>query len=442
MAEKGLFDKGEICIYDLDGERAEAMGRLLMKTPEYAGIDCKITWPASLDRALAGADTVAVILAPGTALLNELQVSACDRHGFLPSDNVSPVGSLLGVKASGIFLDLARRMERYCPQAWLLDFVNPIAVLSGMINKHTKIKALGLCGGFTNHMWDISRILGKDGMRHDIEVDVAGVNHLSFIVRGKIGDEEIFSKLDRALTRKWKMCPLDARWDKAGKANATRSVTHLVDIYRRLGVLIFSTEGDGMAHLEYEETLAEHQKGRKAKTRAQIESQIRKWRKGRSEKNAWFASHLDRDLDAEFWKAQRSGVLSRAEDDVFLRALRGIGGVERVRIVTSRINHGAIEGLPNDAVCEYSQFLHRQSIEPTGCHRVPSVVHGIIASLAVHQTMVGDACATGDPKMLAHALEAYPIRPHSSASRKLFKDLIKIGRADFPKSLRGADAYL
>ncbi len=443
MAEKALFNQGEICLYDLDRSRSETMGRLLMKTPEYGAIDCRITWPASLDRALEGADAVAVILAPGSALLNELQSSACDRHGFLPSDNVSPTGALLGVKASGLFLDLARKMERHCPQAWLLDFVNPIAVLSGMVNRHSKIRALGLCAGFANHMWDLSRILGRDAMRHDIEVDVAGVNHLSFIVGGKIGGKDLLRQIDRAVGPKWKMCPLGDNWSAGAKAGITRSVTHLVDLYRRLGVLIFSTEGDGMAHLEYEETLAAHQQNLKIKTKAQVESHLRKWRKERAAKNVWFASHLDRDLDAAFWKAQYpTDIFGRAGDDIFLRVLRGIAGIEKVRIASSRLNGGAIEGLPDDAVCEYSQFLHRQTIEPTGRYRIPPVAHGLISGLALHQTMLADACATGDPRLLALALQAYPIRPYSPALRNLFKELIKIGRSDFPKSLQKTDAYL
>jgi len=41
---KGIFDGGEINLHDLNVPRAEAMGRMIMKTPEYAKVRCKITW--------------------------------------------------------------------------------------------------------------------------------------------------------------------------------------------------------------------------------------------------------------------------------------------------------------------------------------------------------------------------------------------------------------
>ena len=38
-------------------------------------------------------------------------------------------------------------MEKCCPKAWFVDFANPVAVYSGMLNNHTQIRALGICGG-------------------------------------------------------------------------------------------------------------------------------------------------------------------------------------------------------------------------------------------------------------------------------------------------------
>jgi hypothetical protein len=62
-----------------------------------------------------------------------------------------------------IVLGIARQMEKHCPQAWLFDYANPVAVYSGIVNNHTRIRALGICGGFTNHRWDLARIIfGRD----------------------------------------------------------------------------------------------------------------------------------------------------------------------------------------------------------------------------------------------------------------------------------------
>ena len=105
---------------------------------------------------------VGVILMAGSEKTFQLGAEACYRHRFIPSDNLSPNGAFLAIKGAPILMNIAEQMTRCCPSAWLVDFANPVAVLSGMINNHTTVKSLGVCAGYTNHQWDLSRILGKD----------------------------------------------------------------------------------------------------------------------------------------------------------------------------------------------------------------------------------------------------------------------------------------
>jgi len=241
------------------------------------------------------------------------------------------------------------------------------------------------------------------------------------------------------------MCRFNAHWSSKSRKNITNSVTQLVTIYRQLGVLIFSTEPDGMLHLDYEQVLAKRSKLRESavSSHAQIAASVKKARNQRQKANQDFASYVNRDLTDSFWKAQSfSSIFGRADDDIFVKILLGIAGIKKVKIVTSRLNNGAISNLPNDVVCEYSQYLYKDKVEPVACHQIPKIVHGIISSLATHQTMLADACATEDPKLLAQALLAYPVRPYSKAARDLYRKLIVINREEIVPSLRTADNYL
>jgi len=445
LAQGSLFENGEINLYDLDITRAETVARIVMKTPEFRKIHCRVSWGKPLDESLEGADAVGVILMAGSALSNALSTRACWRSGFVSSDNLSPNGAILGVKGAPILLDVARRMERVCPDAWLMDFANPIAVLSGAVNRHTKIKTLGLCQGYTNHYSDIGRMFGKDEPCADLDVDAAGINHLSFIVKGTLNGKDIFPQLDRRLGGDWKMSPLSRHWSPGAQKNITASVTRLVDFYRRLGVLIFSSEGDGMLHLDYEETFKKEfkEKPTKLPTPAQMNAALEANRVQRVANNAKFAAHILEDLDDAFWKSQPAGsVFGRMDEDIFVKVMKGIAGLEKTKIVTSRINGTAISNLPADVVCEYSQYLYKQTIEPVATYRVPDVVQGMVGAIATHQTMLADACATGDPSLLAKALLAYPVRTYSLAARRLFRELITINQDEIPKSLRKTGEFL
>ena len=195
MAIPGVLDGGEIALYDLNTVRSEAMGRMLLKTPEQAQCGCRITWGETLEQALEGADVVGSILPAMAPRSYALSKGVCVRHGYISSDNVSPTGALCGVKIAPVIMNIARTMERVCPNAWMINFVNPTAVLSGMVNNHTTIRALGVCQGFTNHLWDIPRLFGRDEEVTSLAVESAGVNHLSYVLKGKWKGEDLFESL-------------------------------------------------------------------------------------------------------------------------------------------------------------------------------------------------------------------------------------------------------
>jgi 6-phospho-beta-glucosidase len=440
LAEPGIFGNGgEIYLYDPNVQRAEAVGRIIKQSPEFKKSDTKVVWGPNLEEALPGASAVTVTLAAGGQFARSRSQSICLEHGFMGSDNVSPSGSMMGVWGAPILMDLARKMERICPDAWILDFANPVAMLAGMVNRHSKIKALGLCQGFMNHFWDIGRIFGKDEPRTDLDVNAAGINHLSFIVDGTIAGKDIFEQLDRVLADNWKMCSF--RPDRTNGDNVTQSVTNLVRFYRELGVLIFSTEGDGMYHLAAEEFFARDNKKPRTleEENKKVEADLKKMAAG----NAAFEATAKQNLDDAFWAAQgRDSVYARETDDIFLRTLRAIAGVEKVKMVTSCLNNGAIEGIADGNVVEYSQVLYKNTIRPTGRFKIPDVAHGLISSLSTHQTMLGDACATEDPKLLAQALLAYPLRQYSKDAKAMYRELIELNPDRVAKPLLRAVEYL
>ncbi|MCS7181017.1 MAG: hypothetical protein NZ891_06680 [bacterium] len=66
--EEEIAQKFEICLYDIDRERAEGMANLIKKTPEYKKSNCKVSWEGELEKFLDGADFVSTVFMPGTRL--------------------------------------------------------------------------------------------------------------------------------------------------------------------------------------------------------------------------------------------------------------------------------------------------------------------------------------------------------------------------------------
>ncbi len=188
-----VFRGGEIRLLDRRQERAEAVARLIEACPEYQNVSCKITCPEEIDAALEGIDVLYLTMAARREPSETLAAFAAQEHGYYSSDQLSVNGAFLSLRLGNTILDIARKMEKLCPQALMLIFPNPVSVYSCMVNTYTKIKALGICGGFNNHRWDLSRLCGRNEFDPDWNVVAAGVNHLSFILRGEYKGEDLYA---------------------------------------------------------------------------------------------------------------------------------------------------------------------------------------------------------------------------------------------------------
>lgn len=438
LAVPGLMDQGEINLYDLAVDRAAAVGRMVMKAPEYAQADCRISWGTSLEQALEGADLVYVVLMAGSRRNFSRLQNSCAQYGFLGSDQLSPSGAILGLKGGPILMDLARKMEKLCPQAWLIDFANPVAVLSAAVNNHTRIRCLGVCAGYTNHQWDLTRLLyGKDEQWDDYKIRCAGVNHMSFILPGsRHRDCDLYEKAAEVLTDDWQAPVLTDRWGEQARLAIPKGLALLVKFYKKYGYLVFSSEQDGIAHLDMEGTYLRlvHEEAARPLDLSALEAADQQQRAERTRADQRFQAWLDKDMTEKEWNTARPDALYllRADEDIMTRIARAVGGVEDMAIATSRPNLGAVSGFKDRVVLEYSQVLGSKGLQPSEGLEVPDVFQGLVSSLATHQTLLGDAIATGDPRILFHALYLYPVKQDTTEAKAMWRALLEMAADEIP----------
>lgn len=434
FAVRPVLDGGEVRLVDRVLPRAEAVGRLLMRTPEYQNLNCKVTWSDDLDRALDGADVLYVTMAVGSPEITLSSGKASMRRGFISSDQMSMTGAMLALTAGPTLLGFARKMERLCPQARMLIFANPVAVYSGLVNNHTSIQALGICGGFANHRWDLTRLLFRtDAYRDCYDVDVAGVNHLSFILRGTCEGEDLYGRLGRGLATPYRMPPFPTM-SRAAQWHLRFALKKLIELYQRFGHVIFSTEGDGMAHLFHEE-MFDRGGTYKPPTAAQIRQANPAAAAARNQADADFRAHLEKPLDDAFWAESclKNRCFGRDDHDLSIPLLKALAGLGAEKIVASAPNCGAVAGFADRAVLEYSQIVNRDGARPLGDPlAVPAPFHSLITSLSSFQTLLGDAIATQDPRTLADALFVYPVQFNTRNARRLACELLDIHRPEIP----------
>ena len=435
------FRAGEIRLVDRELDRAEAVGRLAMACPEYQDVRCKISWTTDVDSALEGADALYLTMGARSEPTETLAALAAQEHGYFSSDQLSINGAFLSLRLGAVIMGLARKMERLCPNAMMLIFPNPVAVYSCMVNNHTKIKALGICGGFNNHRWDLSRLCGRDEFDPKWDVVAAGVNHLSFILRGKRKGEDLYGELmPRILNENWKCMEIQGSSPLAAKA-LRRALENLYKLYRRHGTIVFSTEGDGLAHIATQDALdlqAERLGAMTDFNPGTIAGTIKERQKAQAaEFLGAAASPQQVDWSVPWPRSPRYG---RDVTDITIPIFEALAGLRKMRIVASRANKGAVDGFPGDFALEYTMDIFKDSVTPIENQYVPRPFHGLIASLSEFQTLQAQAIVQHDPKVFADALDAYPINRFTPARNKFFTRMFDI-YSDLDPHMRQARNY-
>ena len=425
-----IFENGEIRLIDLYKDRAEAVARLVQACPEFAAVkNCKVIVADGLDDGLPGIDLLYVTMAARRDPTESLALYLGLKYNYHSSDQLSINGAFLSLRLGFTILNFARKMEQLCPNALMLLFPNPVSVYSHMVNTYTKIRALGICGGFSNHRIDLTRLcFSREVLEYDWDVVAAGVNHLSFILRGNYKGEDLYGSLLPRCMKDWKnpVGTMDMPWCTFDwQVNGVRTgLDCLHECYEKYGSLIFSTELDGIAHIFHKKTrdtvIARFGTGEDYNPEGVAEKVAERTK-------ATFDKFIADSLHPENikWDEPR-GHYGITRTDLTIPILRALSGIEPMRIVASRPNYGAVKDMPYDAPLEYSMDIYKDEIKPVENLYIPSPFKGLISSLAEFQALQSQAIAEHDPRIFAHALEAYPINQFSDKRNEFFRQMFDL----------------
>ena len=106
-------------------------------------------------------------------------------------------GHLAGLRSVPVILEVARAMERCCPEALLINVSNPLTALTRAVTRETSIQAVGLSAEIVGLKFVLSLLLDADFT--SVDPVVAGVNHLPLVTSLRIGDRDGFAMLRSAL---------------------------------------------------------------------------------------------------------------------------------------------------------------------------------------------------------------------------------------------------
>ena len=185
----------EIALHDIDPERLATAEQMARWTASALGASPTIS--AHLDRreALRGADFVVNTIQVGGARATQVDFDVPARFGlrYTIADTIGVGGVFRGLRTIPVVLGIARDMEEICPDAWLLNYTNPLAILVRAVSEATSVRVVGLCHSV---FWTVDRLAGYLGLpRDEIDASTAGLNHLAFVLRFEHRGRDLYPEL-------------------------------------------------------------------------------------------------------------------------------------------------------------------------------------------------------------------------------------------------------
>jgi alpha-galactosidase len=189
-----------VVLHDIDAQRLQTAEAIARATALAAGAQPEVVATLDRRRALDGADYVINVIQVGMheATLRDFEIPA--RYGLNQTigDTIGVGGIFRGLRTFPVLADIARDMEQVCPDAWLLNCTNPMAMnVTFLHHVAPRLKVLGLCHSV---YWTMVGLCELVSVPYDeVTYWSAGVNHEAWVLRWERGGQDLYPLLDQRI---------------------------------------------------------------------------------------------------------------------------------------------------------------------------------------------------------------------------------------------------
>lgn len=186
------LDDAEICLMDLDSYRLGEIKKCIERIKSEMDSAIQITATTSREEALLGADAVVVTVFNGDIDIWQYDIEIPKKYGvdINVGDTRSVSGIFRALRNIPLMLEICRDMERLCPNAFMLNYTNPMAMLCKAMQTYTKTDVTGLCHSVQGTSRMLAEWAGVD--QKDLTYTCAGINHMAFFTELKVGNWDLY----------------------------------------------------------------------------------------------------------------------------------------------------------------------------------------------------------------------------------------------------------
>ncbi|MBB1253097.1 6-phospho-beta-glucosidase [Streptomyces sp. OF3] len=372
----------ELVLVDPATDRLELVGGLARRIFARLGHPGTITTTADLDAAVADCDAVLLQLRVGGQAARQQDETWPLECGCVGQETTGAGGLAKALRTVPVVLDIADRVRRANPDAWIIDFTNPVGIVTRALLEAGH-RAVGLCNVAIGLQRRFAGLLGVEP--GEVHLDHYGLNHLTWELGVRLGGPGGMDVLPGLLTEHSEHIAAELRLPKA--------------LLNRLGVVPSYYLRYFYAHDEVVEQLRE-QPSRAAEVAA-MESEL-------------LRLYADPALDEKPALLARRGGAYYSEAAVALAASllggapAGGAAADSVQVVNVR-NDGTLPFLPDDAVVEVPARIGPDGARPLPAPTIDPLFAGLIAHVTGYERLALEAALHGGRDRVFRALLAHPL---------------------------------
>jgi 6-phospho-beta-glucosidase len=378
----------ELVLVDPDSERLSVVGPFAARLMARYGHPATVRWTADLDDAADGAGAVVIQLRVGGQATRNRDETWPLEYGCIGQETTGAGGFAKALRTVPVVLDVAARVrERAEPDAWIIDFTNPVGIVTRAL-LDAGHRAIGLCNVAIGFQRGFASLLGV--APDQVALDHVGLNHLT--------------------------------WERAAVVDGVDRLPELLaahgaDIAVHTALPLAVTEEVGAvpsSYLHYywaHDAVVEERRGKptRAQAVADIERQL-------------LDMYADPALDTKPELLSQRGGAFYSEAAVAL--LASLVTDARDRQVVNLRNNGTLPFLADEAVIEVPATIGRNGAAPVSLAPVSPLMSGLIAHVSAYEELAVDAALRGGRDRVAKALLAHPLVGQYELAQKLTDRLL------------------
>ncbi len=429
MVHSPHLNKGTLALVDNDPSRLERMAKLAEMVIADNGVALKLEAATHWRDVLPGADFVVLSFAANTVYYRGIDCAVAEKYGIrmCSGDTIGPGGIFRAMRELPVIMDCVSDIAEICPDAWVINYVNPSAVNGIALMRHApQLKTFALCDSL--HMPHIKRryalkagiIEGESQWSDDVDaafdMRIAGVNHFTWMLKAEYDGRDVMPAIGESLRRD--ALADTGSGDAKGKFNA-KIAYQLYDVFGCVPTCVAHTK----EYLRYWQGAGHAPDDIPPLSIWETDARYR-WHESMWEQVDGFVSGRTpiADYMTTFGPDHATDIIETM-----------VGGLQRPFYINTP-NRGAVTNMADDAFLELlSDVTVENGVQPRPVGAMPRGLRAMQEVILDTHELTAEAIVKGDYTLLRRAIMTDPLTNSIPDADAVLKELMEAEREVLPE---------